>query len=82
MEAAIIAPEFTDPDKAFVHSLGLTYLPAFVHLRQDTTLADATEGWNPREWQRVADGVAKAMKWSAPQVARPWDPAPTQGWPV
>jgi hypothetical protein len=30
----------------------------------------------------VADGVARAMKWSAPQVARPGDPAPTQGWPV
>jgi hypothetical protein len=73
---------FTDPDKAFVRSLGLTHLPAFVHLRQDTTLVDAAEGWNPREWQRVADGVAKAMKWSTPHVARSGDPATTPGWPV
>jgi hypothetical protein len=73
---------FTDPDKAFARSLGLTQLPAFVHLQQDTTLVDAAEGWNPREWQRVADGIAKAMKWSSPQVARAGDPAPTQGWPI
>lgn len=73
---------FTDPDKTLVRSLGLTTLPAFVHLRQDTTLVDAAEGWNARDWQRVADGVAKAMKWSTPQVARAGDPAPTEGWPV
>ncbi len=73
---------FTDPDKTFARSLGLTRLPAFVHLRQDTTLVDAAEGWNARDWQRVADGVAKAMKWSTPQVARATDPAPTEGWPV
>ena len=37
---------FIDPDHAFVRSLGLEHLPAFVHLRQDTTLGDAAEGWN------------------------------------
>jgi hypothetical protein len=73
---------FTDPDKALARSLGLTQLPAFVHLRQDTTLVDAAEGWNPREWQRVADGIAKAMRWSTPQVSRAGDPAPTAGWRV
>ena len=36
-----------DPDGSFVQSLGLTHLPAFVHLRQDTTLVDAAEGWTP-----------------------------------
>src|SRR5262245_20605407 len=45
---------FCDPDAEFVESLGLTHLPAFVHLRQDTTVAAAAEGWNPHEWQRVA----------------------------
>jgi hypothetical protein len=34
----------TDPDGSFVRSLGLTHLPALVHLRQDTTLVDAAEG--------------------------------------
>lgn len=73
---------FADPDKALARSLGLTHLPAFVHLRQDTALVDAAEGWRPREWQRVADGIAKAMAWSTPHVARAGDPAPTDGWPV
>jgi len=52
---------FVDPDSAFVRSLGLERLPAFVHLRQDTTLVATAEGWDPREWQRVAREVGKAM---------------------
>jgi hypothetical protein len=73
---------FIDPDRAFVRSLGLEHLPAFVHLRQDTTLGDAAEGWNEREWQRVATRVGKAMAWSQPEVAAPGNPPPTPGWAV
>jgi hypothetical protein len=73
---------FTDPDGAFVESLGLTHLPAFVHLRQNTTLVAAAEGWDPVEWQRVAKEVGKAMKWSVPTVAAPGNPPPSPGWPV
>jgi len=73
---------FVDPDSAFVQSLGLERLPAFVHLRQDTTLVAAAEGWDPREWQQVAREVAKALAWTVPEVAGPGDPAPTPGWPV
>ena len=47
---------FCDPDAEFVTSLGLTHLPALVHLRQDTTLLDAAEGWDPHTWQRVVEG--------------------------
>jgi len=73
---------FVDPDGALVRSLGLEHLPAFVHLRQDTTLVAAAEGWDPREWQRVAREVGKALAWTVPEVAGPGDPAPTPGWPV
>ena len=73
---------FVDPDATFVKSLGLTHLPAFVHLRQDTTLVASAEGWNADEWQRVAKEVATAMAWSYPEIARPGDPPPTPGWPV
>ena len=73
---------FTDPDRAFVESLGLTHLPAFVHLRQDTTLVASAEGWDPEEWQRVVKEVAKAMAWTFPEVAKPGDPPPTAGWSV
>jgi hypothetical protein len=79
-DAADEALVFVDPDGALVQSLGLERLPAFVHLRQDTTLVAAAEGWDPREWQRVAREVGKAMAWTVPEVIGPGDPAPTSGW--
>jgi hypothetical protein len=75
-----VAMTFVDPDLELVSSLGLERLPAFVHLRQDTTVATATEGWSPREWQRVVRETAKTMAWTAPEVSRPGDPAPFGGW--
>jgi hypothetical protein len=71
-----------DTDRAFVESLGLDRLPAFVHLRQDTTLVTAAQGWSPTEWQRVADQIAKHEHWTSPVVAGRGDPAPTPGWPI
>jgi hypothetical protein len=73
---------FVDENGELSASLGLTHLPAFVHLRQNTTLVSAAEGWDPAEWQRVADELAKAMAWSSPTVAGPGDPPPTPGWAV
>jgi hypothetical protein len=75
---------FLDPDRTLVQSLGLEHLPAFVFLRQDTTVGAATEGWDPAEWQEVARAVAKAMAWSTPDVAPPGEPIPTPsgGWQV
>ena len=75
---------FIDPDRTLVKSLGLEHLPAFVFLRQDTTVGAATEGWDPAEWQDVARAVAKAMAWSVPDVAPPGEPIPTPsgGWQV
>lgn len=73
---------FLDPDRALIESLGLERLPAFVHLRQNATLANVAEGWDPTEWQRVARAVATAMSWTSPAVSRPRDPAPTPGWPA
>ena len=71
-----------DPDRALVESLGLERLPAFVHLRQDTTLVGAAQGWSPSEWQRVADEIARHAHWTSPLVSRVGDPSPTPGWPV
>jgi hypothetical protein len=81
-EAADEMLVFVDPDRALVKSLGLEHLPAFVHLRQDTTLVAAAEGWDPREWQRVAREVGKILAWTVPEVAGPGDPRPTAGWPT
>jgi hypothetical protein len=71
-----------DADKVLVSSLGLERLPAFVHLRQDTSLVSAAQGWSPTEWQRVADEIAKHEHWTSPIVSGRGDPAPTPGWPA
>lgn len=65
---------FCDPESAFIKSLGLTRLPAFVHIRQNATLEAAAEGWDPQAWQQVADGLGRAMAWSVPDI--PDSPAP------
>ncbi len=59
---------YVDPQRALIKSLGLTRLPAFVHLRQNTTVACATEGWDPIEWQSVANEIGKVMAWTVPEV--------------
>jgi len=73
---------FVDPDGELASSLGLTHLPAFVHLRQDTSVVAAAEGWDPLAWQKVAKEVGKAMAWSVPTVAGPGDPPTSPGWPL
>ncbi|MBI2170043.1 MAG: hypothetical protein HYU28_11185 [Actinobacteria bacterium] len=71
---------FLDPERKAVGSLGLTHLPAFVHLRADTTLADAAEGWDPQAWDRVAEGLGAAMAWTRPVYPMPGDPPAFDGW--
>ncbi len=71
---------FCDPDAQLATALGLVRMPAFVHLRQDTTVVDAAEGFDPAEWQRVADGMARASHWTSPVVAGPGCPRATRGW--
>ena len=73
---------FVDPDLELVESLGLEHLPAFVLLRQDTSLVAASEGWDPKDWQRVAKETARVLAWTVPEVSRPGDPAPSPGWPT
>jgi len=73
---------FIDPDLELIHDLGLERLPAFVHLRQDTSVVASAEGWSASDWQRVAKEVGKAMAWTVPEVTGPGDPPSTPGWPV
>ncbi len=73
---------FCDPDGALSSSLSLDRAPAFVHLRQDTTLVAAAQGWSPTAWQKVADGIAKHVHWSSPVVTGAGTPAPSPGWAI
>lgn len=67
---------FVDPDKEFVAALGLSQLPALVHLRQDTTLVGAAEGWDPATWQGVIDELGASMAWSTPRLTNVRIPVP------
>jgi hypothetical protein len=71
---------FCDDGHRLASALGLERLPAFVHLRQDTSLVSAAQGWSPSEWQRVADEIAKSQHWTTPKLAAPNNPRPTPGW--
>jgi hypothetical protein len=73
---------FADPDRTAVKALGLNELPAFVHLRQNGSIAGAAEGWDPEEWRAVAEGLAGAMRWSRPPIPLPGDPLPYAGSPA
>jgi hypothetical protein len=73
---------FLDPELELVHGLGLERLPAFVLLRQDTTVAACAEGWDPKEWHDVAREVGRMLAWTRPEISRPGDPHPFPGWPV
>lgn len=71
-----------DPDKAFVKSLGLETLPAFVHLGLDASLLGSAEGWDPGAWHDVSENLAKVMSWKGPDIPAPGDPKPYAGAPA
>jgi len=71
-----------DPEKAFVKSLGLTQLPALVHVGIDGSLLGSAEGWDPLAWRDVADNLARIMYWKAPDIPADGDPRPYAGAPA
>jgi len=73
---------FVDPDRAAVKALGLSTLPAIVHIRQDLSIAGASEGWDPEGWREVTERLSQAMSWTAPSIPGPRDPAPYAGTPA
>ena len=73
---------YCDPDRAFVKSLGLQQLPAFVFVRTDGTVQGAAEGWNATEWRAVADTIAASCAWSRPNLPVSGDPGPFHGTPA
>jgi hypothetical protein len=70
---------FVDPDRSAVKALGVERAPAFLHIRQDTTVIGRAEGWNPPAWHEVAAGLATEMSWLAPVIPELADPAPYTG---
>jgi hypothetical protein len=73
---------FADPERRFVDAVGLTTLPALVHVRQDLSIAGTAEGWTPDAWRELTDNLSKAMSWTRPVVPAPTDPRPYPGTPA
>jgi len=73
---------FVDPDASFPKGLGLTHLPALVHLAVDGSVMGAAEGWDPQAWREVIDNLAKVMSWTSPAFPLRGDPAPYPGAPI
>ena len=72
---------FCDPERTAVRAMGLDALPAFVFIRVDGIVAAAAEGWNPPEWEAVADAIAEITWWTSIPVPGPGDPGPFRGSP-
>jgi hypothetical protein len=73
---------FCDPERTAVRAMGLKTLPAFAFIRVDGDVAALAEGWNPREWEVVADAIAETTWWTSIQVPGPDDPSPFNGSPA
>ncbi|HZY07329.1 MAG TPA: hypothetical protein VFE69_06270, partial [Ilumatobacteraceae bacterium] len=59
---------YCDPSRAFVRTLNLAQLPAFVFIRLDGTLQASAEGWDAAEWRAVAEQIAAATAWISPTI--------------
>ena len=68
-----------DPGRSVPRSMGLSSLPAFVAIRQDGSVLDTAEGWEPDEWRAAASALADLTSWSRPEIPADGDPAPYAG---
>lgn len=73
---------FADPDRTAVKSLGLTQLPALVHVNVTGAVEGAAEGWDPDAWSAVAENLSRILSWTVPVLPAPGDPAPFAGTPA
>jgi hypothetical protein len=68
---------FADPESTAIKAMGFERLPAFAHIAMDGTLEGKAEGWQPAEWQAIADNLAKVLSWTTTLVdVGPNVPAP------
>jgi hypothetical protein len=70
---------FADPERKAVEGLGLTALPAMVHVNSDGTIRNAAEGWFPKEWDALTEALSRKAAWTKPVVPIAGDPAPFPG---
>ena len=73
---------FADPQRTAIKALGLAELPAFVHLNHGLEIVGLAQGWDPVEWQAVANTLARQTQWSSPDIPLPKDPPAYHGAPA
>lgn len=73
---------FTDPARSVVRSLGIEYLPAFMLIRHDGSVAAAAQGWDPLQWREVAAAISEMTEWNRPVIGDLGDPAAYPGTPA
>ena len=73
---------FVDPEAALTKAVGISRLPALLHLALDGTVEGLAEGWDPAEWRSITENLAKVMSWHRPVVPDRGDPAPFPGAPL
>lgn len=73
---------YTDPDYTAAKAMGLSSLPALVHIDQHHTVRNAAEGWDPTEWRTLVADIASAMSWTKPVLPSANDLASFTGAPI
>lgn len=73
---------FCDAERSMVKAMGLSELPAFVFTTVDGVVAAAAQGWQPSEWEAVADKIADITWWTSIAVPGPGDPGAFRGSPA
>jgi len=64
---------------AAAKSLGLTTLPSLVLIRQDGTILESAEGWDPDQWRKITETLDTLTGWTPLNMPGPKDPAPYAG---
>ena len=73
---------FVDPDRTAVKALGLSQLPALVHVNMSGAVEGAAEGWDPEAWRAVCENLSRLLSWTVPALPVPGDPVAFAGSPA
>jgi len=73
---------FLDPDRTAISALGITELPALVHVNQVPAVVASAGGWDPGAWRDIAAELSRILSWNRPTIPDPNDPEPFPGSPA
>lgn len=73
---------FVDPELTAIKGLGISTLPAIIHVGMDLDIVNAVEGWDPPAWRELTMELSRQMSWSRPHIPTSADPGPFEGAPL